>query len=385
MLAAVLAVGAGSAVAFNRWSAARAALAASASHSGPAAHSGAGRSTGSLVANALGPAAEPGIVEVASAFTYGHDYEYGTGMVISSSGLVLTNEHVIDGGVSVTATLVSSGQFYLARVVGYDATADVALLQLVGASGLKTVTLSDSSKAKLGEAVSALGDAGGPSNPLSITHGIIRGLDLSARVGDSAAASKEMHGMIESNARTRPGDSGGPLLNSVGAVIGMDTAGNTSGQGPDPSSAITLAIPINTVLSIASQIRSGKASSAVHIGLAAYLGVNVVDASSAHPCASGSDDLGFDVSSPASSGALICEVDPYGPAWASLGLTTSVVVIVAVNGTAIGSAADLAAVTAAARPGDTFAIEYVGKDGTSGSCSVTLAGWVKPLFGQPVI
>jgi S1-C subfamily serine protease len=379
---AVLAAAAGAAVSLDRLSGARAALAGSVSHASHAGHGGAGRGIGSLVASALGPTADPGIVEVASTFTDGYDWEYGTGMVISPSGLVLTNEHVIDGGVSVTATLVSSGKVYLARVVGYDPTADVALLQLVGASGLKPVTLSDSGKATLGEAVSALGDAGGPTNPLSITHGTIDALDQSAWVDGGKPDAKQMHGMIASNARTRPGDSGGPLLNSAGAVIGMNTAGNTSGQGPVPPVAVTLAIPINTALSIASQIRSGKASSAVHVGLAAYLGVNVVDASSAHPCASASDGLGSGVSSPASSGALICDSDPSTPA-SQEGLATGDV-IVSVNGTAIGAAGDLAAVTAAARPGDTFAIGYVDQYGNRGSVSVTLAGWV-PLFGQPVV
>jgi S1-C subfamily serine protease len=373
---AVLAAGAGAAVSIDHWSGALAALGGSASPSSPA---GQGRTDGdagsldtsALETSALAARVDPGIVDIINSSLGGDENGAGTGMVISPSGLVLTNNHVIDGAASVSATLVTTGMTYTARVVGYDSTDDVALLQLVGASGLTPVTLSDSGKAKVGEAVLALGNAGGKGGLPATARGAIEALDQTIEVGDSQADATELHGMIAMDAPIRPGDSGGPLVNGDGAVVGMDTAGDAAG------SDVNFAIPINAAMSIVSQIRSGKASATVHLGLAAYLGVNAVDASSRHPCASGSDGLGFAVSSPVSSGALICETDPYGPAsQISTGLETGDV-IVSVNGKTIGSAADLTALTAAAHPGDTFAIDYVDPDGAVNSVSVTLTGWAR--------
>ena len=208
-------------------------------------------------------------------------------MVISSSGLVLTNNHVIDEATSVSATLVTSGKTYTAKVIGYDSTDDVALLQLVGASDLKTVTLSDSSKAKVGEAVLALGNAGGRGGLPSTAQGTIQALNQSIEASDSGAGTTEkLHGMIETNAPIEQGDSGGPLVNGSGQVVGMDTAANSSSSGFGGYSAATtgFAIPINTAMSIADNINAGKASSTVHIGLAGFMGVNVADASSPSEC-----------------------------------------------------------------------------------------------------
>ena len=274
--------------------------------------------TGSLNASALAAKVDPGIVDVDSTLKYSDATAEGTGMVISASGLVLTNNHVIDQGTSVSATLVSSGKTYTAKVIGYDSTDDVALLQLVGASGLKTVTLSDSSKAKVGDAVLALGNAGGRGGLPSTAQGTIRALNQSIEASDSGAGTTEkLHGMIETNAPIQEGDSGGPLVNGSGEVVGMDTAANSSsGYGGYSSATTGFSIPINTALTIANEINSGKASATVHIGLAGFMGVNVADASSPSECSSGGDGFGGvgGSGSPASSGALICQVYPDSPA-----------------------------------------------------------------------
>ena len=285
---------------------------------------------------------------------YSHATAEGTGMVISSSGLVLTNNHVIDEATSVSATLVTSGKTYTAKVLGYDSTDDVALLQLDGASGLKTVTLSDSSKAKVGEAVLALGNAGGRGGLPSTAQGTIQALNQSIEASDSGAGTTEkLHGMIETNAPIEEGDSGGPLVNGSGQVVGMDTAANSSSSGFGGYSAATtgFAIPINTAISIANQINAGKASSTVHIGLAGFMGVNVADASSPSGCTSGGDGFGGvgGSSSPVSSGALICQVYPNSPASAA-GLASGDV-ITSVNGTTITSADGLTDLTASVAPG----------------------------------
>ena len=126
----------------------------------------------------------------------------------------------------------------------------------------------------------ALGNAGGRGGLPSTAQGTIKALNQSIQASDSGAGTTEqLHGMIETNAPIQEGDSGGPLVNGDGAVIGMDTAANTSGFGPDSTATTGFAIPINTALSIANQISSGKSSSTVHIGLVGFMGVNVADAS----------------------------------------------------------------------------------------------------------
>jgi S1-C subfamily serine protease len=343
---------------------------------GGSSQGGTSSGSGPLDASAVAAKVDPGIVDIISTLTYSQATAEGTGMIISSSGLVLTNNHVIDEATSVSATLVTTGKKYTARVVGYDSTDDVALLQLVGASGLKPVTLSDSAKAKVGEAVLALGNAGGRGGLPSTAQGTIKALDQSIKASDSdAGTTEQLHGMIETNAPIQQGDSGGPLVNGDGAIVGMDTAANSSGFGPDSQATTGFAIPINTALSIANEISSGKTSSTVHIGLVGFMGVNVADAASG--CPRGGDGFGGfgGFSSPVNSGALICEAYPHAPA-ALAGLAAGDV-ITSVNGKAVSSADGLTDLTGTSHPGDQFAIQYVDQYGTKHSTTVTLTGWAK--------
>jgi S1-C subfamily serine protease len=332
--------------------------------------------TGPLDASALAAKVDPGIVDITSTLTYSHATAEGTGIVLSSSGLVLTNNHVIDEATGVSATVVTTGKTYSARVIGYDSTDDVALLQLVGASGLKPVTLSDSGKAKVGEAVLALGNAGGKGGLPSTAQGTIKALHQSIKASDSdAGTTEQLSGMIETDAPIQEGDSGGPLVNGDGAVVGMDTAANTAGFGPDSTATTGFAIPINSALSIANKISSGESSSTVHIGLVGFMGVNVADASSG--CSQGGDGFGGfgGFSSPVSSGALICEA--YGSAPAAHAGLAAGDVITSVNGTTVGTANDLTNLTGTSHPGDQFAIKYVDQYGNNHSTTVTLTGWAK--------
>ena len=336
--------------------------------------------TGSLNASSLAAQVDPGIVDITSNLTYSDATAEGTGMVISSSGLVLTNNHVIDEATGVTATLVTSGKKYTAEVIGYDSTDDVALLQLEGASGLKTVTLSNSSKATVHEAVLALGNAGGAGGLPSTAQGTIQALNQSISASDEGSNTTEhLKGMIETNAPIEQGDSGGPLVNGSGQVVGMDTAANsTSTQYGDSTGATTgFAIPINTAMSIADEIKSGKASTNIHIGLAGFMGVNVADASTPSDCESGGDGYGGvgGFNSPTNSGALICQVYPNSPANAA-GLQSGDV-ITSVNGTTLSSADDLTNITAASHPGDKFSIDYVDAYGNKHSTTASLTEWAK--------
>jgi S1-C subfamily serine protease len=297
---------------------------------------------------------------------------------------VLTNNHVIDEATKVSATIVTSGQKYTAKVIGYDDTDDVALLQLEGASGLHTVSLSNSAKAAVGEAVLALGNAAGKGGLPSTAQGTIQALNQSIQASDEGANTTEnLHGMIETNTPIQQGDSGGPLVNGSAQVIGMDTAANSETTGFGGSSAATTgyAIPISTALSVANEIKSGQASADVHIGLAGFMGVDVADASTPTDCrgetGDGGDGFGGfgGFTSPVSSGALICLVYPSSPAF-SAGLQGGDV-ITSVDGTAITSADGLTAITANSHPGDKYSITYVDQEDAKHTTTTTLTEWAK--------
>src|SRR5215471_7575223 len=223
---------------------------------------------------------DPGLVDVVTTVGYQGGKAAGTGMVLTSTGEVLTNNHVIDGATSIKATDVGNGRTYTAKVVGYDKTRDVAVLQLQNASGLQTVTLG-STGPQAGQKVIALGNALGKGGTPSVVSGRITGLGQSITASDEGAGDAErLTGMIGHNAPIQPGDSGGPLVNTEGEVIGMNTAasassgtGSPSQSGQAQTATQAFAIPITRASSIADQIEAGTSSSSVHIGATAFLGV----------------------------------------------------------------------------------------------------------------
>ena len=241
---------------------------------------------------------DPGLVDVVSTLGYQDGEAAGTGMVLTSTGEVLTNNHVIDGATSIKATDVGNGRTYTARVVGYDKAHDVAVLQLERASGLQTVTLSSGSP-QIGQRVIALGNAGGKGGTPSVATGKVNGLDQSITASDeSSGTAEQLTGLIGTNANIQPGDSGGPLVNTDGQVIGMDTAASTSPatadsqsqSGQAPAQTQAFAIPVTEASSIASQIEAGTPSSTTHLGGTAFLGV---ETSSADSGSLGGSDGGF--------------------------------------------------------------------------------------------
>ena len=253
----------------------------------------------------------------------------------------------------------------------------MALLQLEGASGLKTVSLSNSSKAKVGEAVLALGNAGGKGGLPSTAQGTIQALNQSIKATDQGANTTEsLHGMLETNAPIEEGDSGGPLVNGSGQVVGMDTAAGPSEGvgGQDTTTTQGYAIPINQAISIADEISAGKASTTVHIGLSGFIGVNVGDAASPSEC--GTSQTGGALFTPAvNSGALVCDVIPGAPAQ-SAGLAGGDV-ITSVNGVAVSNAAGLTNQMANARPGSQLSVSYVSLSGAKHTTTVTLTEWAR--------
>jgi S1-C subfamily serine protease len=219
---------------------------------------------------------EQGIVDVNTSLGYSRSAAAGTGMVLTPNGEVLTNNHVIRGATTIRVYVPATHRTYSAKVVGYSVSSDVAVLQLQHASGLQTVELGDSAKLKRGQAVTAVGNAGGVGGTPSSTQGMITGLGRSITARDEAGSSERLTGLIETDAGLQPGDSGGPLLDTAGRVIGMDTAASSgfafqSGGGGSDG----YAIPINRALALAKQIVAGRASVSVHIGATPFLGISI--------------------------------------------------------------------------------------------------------------
>jgi S1-C subfamily serine protease len=334
----------------------------------------------------------PGLVIINTTLQYKSEQAAATGMVITPDGLVLTNNHVIEGSTSITAR-TANGHRYQAKVIGYDVTGDIALIQLQGASGLKTVPIGNSSATKTGDSVVAMGNAEGGNAIVPVT-GQVTALNQTVTAGDQGGTitQETLHNMIQTNADIVSGDSGGPLANSAGQVIGMDTAGNDGGFAVQQNTS-GYAIPINNALAVAGQIRQGQASSTITIGYPPFMGVYIGQGSNSDPQAqaeqqNGGNGGGFggngnqncytssqNLAAPASianvsSGTLILGTICGGPAMA-VGMTAGSV-ITAVNGQAIGSPDSLTGVVSKFRPGTTIKVTWVSPSGQRSTSSIKL-------------
>jgi S1-C subfamily serine protease len=289
----------------------------------------------------------------------------GTGIVLTPSGEVLTNNHVIRGATSVEVVVPGSTHHYSAKVVGYDVSADVAVLQLSGASNLKTASLGDSSKVMVGQTVVALGNAGG-TGTLTPASGTVTGVAESITVSDDQGGSERLTGLIETDAALQPGDSGGPLMNAKGKVIGVDSAAATGFTFRVVSASDSYAIPINTAVRVAKQIESGNASSTVHIGPTPFLGVQI--ASTVGSRGFGQGGLGSRGTAPA--GGLVAGVVPGGPA-AAAGLTAGDV-ITAINGHTVSSPSAITSLILTKKPGAKIKVTYTDQSAASHVTTVIL-------------
>jgi S1-C subfamily serine protease len=284
----------------------------------------------------------------------------GTGIVLSSDGLVLTNHHVVDGAADVDAIAMADGALYDADVLGYDRFRDVAVLRLHGADGLPVAPLGRSAELRLNDAVTAIGNAEGRGVAVS-APGFVTGTDESVVARNSNDGSRNrLTGMIEVDADIRPGDSGGPLVDAFGNVVGISTAGNT-GMRPDPTDASTdvsvpiesYALPIDDAIAIADQVRSGVGTATVHVGPTALLGVAVTDAGRTQD---GAKVVAVGISSPAEQ-AEVVRGD----------------VIVSWDGRPIRSQSDLTVEMTNRRPGDHVEIGWIDADGQRRTAVVVLA------------
>jgi len=288
----------------------------------------------------------PEVVDINTKYSYNNATGAGTGIVIDPSGVVLTNNHVISGATSITAFAVGNGQTYAADVVGYNRQADVAVLQLRGAGGLRPANIAG--RVGIGEPVVALGNAGGRGGAPTAVTGRVVNVNQTVSATDTLTGAEEtLGGLIQADAPIRPGDSGGPLVNTSAEVVGMNTAATANyrmrGQG--------FAIPIGRAMGVAGQIRSGAGSNTVHIGPTAFVGLGVTDNRGG--------------------GALVQRVVGPGPA-AAAGIAPGDV-ITGVDNVPINGATSMTDVLIPHHPGDTVVLHWRARLGGDRSAPVVLA------------
>jgi S1-C subfamily serine protease len=359
-------------------------------------------------ASAVAAKLSPGLVDVNTVLGFEGARAAGTGIVLSSDGEILTNHHVIEGATQISVTDIGNGKTYTASVVGYDDTHDIAVLKLKDASGLEVAKTGDSSKVALGDQVVGVGNAGGVGGTPSYAAGKVTGLNQAITATDESGADPEnLTGLIQTDANIQAGDSGGPLANSNGEVIGVDTAGGSGnsggngapgqtaygtnsssaqltafgdgpgngfgdgtgnggfgngegngsgqgsggGQGQQQPATQGYAIPINQALDIANQIESGKASSDVHLGDSAMLGISVL-------------------ASDGTSGAVVNDVVADGAA-AKAGISAGDV-ITSFDGKTVDSPDALSTLLNPHHAGDKVPVTWQDQSGQSHTATITL-------------
>jgi len=311
-----------------------------------------------------------GVVLIDTVLRYAGARGAGTGVVLTSSGQIMTNYHVVEGTTSITVTVASTGTTYPATVVGHDQTHDVALLQLKDATGLDTVAV-DRDPVAVGDQVTAVGNAGGTGS-LTAADGNVTALNATVTTAaEGAVAAETLTSMIETDADVVPGDSGGPLFDTQGEVTGINTAGS---NGPQIDS---YAIPIKEALSVVDQINTGIETDTVQVGASPFLGVLLGDTASA---VNGSQDgmpggadgpWGTGGTGAGRAGAMVQDVVPDGPA-AQAGLAAGDLITV-LDAQSITTVDELSDLLKAHDVGDRIAIDWSDSSGTGHQATITLA------------
>jgi S1-C subfamily serine protease len=272
----------------------------------------------------------------------------GTGMILTSTGEVLTNNHVVTGASSVTATLFGQTKSLPAHVIGTDPSRDLALVQIDNVNNLPTVSLGNSGQTQVGDDVLAIGNALALSGGPSVTQGIVSAENRSLSTQDDNGKTENLSGLLQTDAAINPGNSGGPLVNAQAQVIGMNTAVAASSQGNAPTQNIGFAIAIDSVKPQLASLQQGGsggpgATSPAPTPAAnkAYMGVSV---QSVTPTLQQQDHL------TPSAGALVGTVQAGSPA--DQGGLKANDVIVSLNGTPISTATDLTTALHPLNPGD---------------------------------
>jgi S1-C subfamily serine protease len=311
-----------------------------------------GGATAAPVANPI-----PGIVDIYTNLAYQGAEAAGTGIVVKSNGVVLTNNHVIRGATTIKVVDLDNGKTYRANVLGYALGADVAAIKLQ--NGLATAPLGRSNNLHVGQSVTTHGNAGGAGGTPSSATGKIVGLGRSITARDDSGNAEKLTGLIETDAALQPGDSGGPMVDSSGHVIGMDTAASSSFTFQDSVSR-GFAVPIDRATKIVAQILAGRQTAGLHIGGTAFMGVSVRS--------TGNFEFGQVTSG---AGVVVAQVIPGTPV-AKAGLNPGDV-LTKFDGKTVGTPTKLTSLVVTKHPGDTVEIRWVDQYGTAHTAKVRLA------------
>ncbi len=282
----------------------------------------------------------------------------GTGMVLTSSGQVLTANHVVSGATSITVEIDGRAGRHSARVVGAAPSADVALLQIDDVSGLSTVRIGDSGTIQPGDEVVAIGNARGQGTPQAAS-GTVTALNRTIVVGDGRGLLERLNDLIQVSTLIEEGQSGGPIVNSKAEVVGMITAARRA-VFRDEASRTAFAIPSSESQRIVNEVRAGRASSTIFIGPVGYMGISAEEVDPAL-----ASRLGLETAS----GVLVVNVYAGGPA-AQAGIPRGSV-ITGIDGTTIRSVEGLSSAIHVHKPGETIRVTWVDASGTHDS-NVTL-------------
>ncbi|HEY5018221.1 MAG TPA: trypsin-like peptidase domain-containing protein [Streptosporangiaceae bacterium] len=318
----------------------------------------------------------PSVVDITATLGYDDETASGTGFFVDPrDGLVLTNNHVIRDATSVTVAIPATDRTYQAQIVGVDTSADVAVLRILPQPGAHPAPIGDSSAVSVGSTVIAIGNRAGAGGPPVLAPGVISATGRTISAADGASGFTEtLHNMLQTTAKIQPGDSGGPLADSAGTVIGVDTAAGAGG------SEAGYAIPINTAMTAERQIASGRRGPGIVLGVGGFLGVIVPSTTAPSPLAQAAQErtLGTDAAdsapqigclpteagagvpasvAPVDSGALVDGV-LCGTAADAAGLTAGDVIITA-DGRAVSSPDALTAIVNGCRPGSVVEVTWV--------------------------
>ena len=308
------------------------------------------------VANKVSPSVVSIITETRTMSFWGQDSTSsaaGTGIIISGDGYILTNKHVIDGANKVSVILYDGTTYSDVSIVTTDPLNDVAFLKVKDVSDLKSVTLGDSKTINVGQQVIAIGNALGQYQN-TVTSGIISGTGRSVTASDGYSSSETLTDMIQTDASINAGNSGGPLVNAAGEVIGINTAVSADGEN------IGFAIPISSVKGMLNNIlETGSAKRA-------YLGLYYVNIT---------PDIAAEYELPVNAGAYVYSNSKYtaiakdGPA-AKAGIKEKDI-ITAVNGTKVGIAGSVSSLIGEFKPGDTVQLTIL-REGKQTTVNITL-------------
>lgn len=313
------------------------------------------------VVSKLSPSVVSIVTSVKGTSYFGQSYTSaaaGTGIIVSADGYILTNKHVIEGASTISVVLSDGTTYKDVEVVAVDSLNDVAFLKIKDVSDLTAAKLGDSKTIQVGQQVVAIGNALGEYQN-SVTAGVISGTGRSLTATDSTGSMAErLTDMIQTDAAINSGNSGGPLINAAGEVIGINTATSASAEN------MGFAIPIAAVKGMLSQlIEKGEASRA-------YLGVYTVEIT---PDTAKSYNLPVTAGSYLyASGGNYSAIVKDSPA-AKAGLKEKDI-ITAVNGVKIGSSGSLSTLIGEYKPGDTVQLTVI-RDGKEIAVNVTLEAY----------